>query len=412
MDGQARVLVFFRGQIDAVRLARAVRLTLEAEPILAHRYVDDPRRPFWQLVDEKDWNEVFSMMECLPSDPRVYDFMVETVDPEQAPQIRVRLFRSMDDMVCIRSNHLILDGGGVIHYTYLLASIYRELEKDPGHRPRACAPQRPGPRQVIKEAGIIPTIGTVLNVRLPGASWGIPRVSDDHSRKTFLVRWLGAEDVTMIQAYAREREVTINDVLLTAFCRSLFTILDPPQGKKLMVEVPLNLRRHLPDVHASISDLSAVYLLAIHRQEKESFEDTLRRVHFMVDNRKKCRTELAEMLLLELLLLPGPSFLKRLMEMVGFRTAHPALSNLGVIDDQKVDFGNIAVKDLHLIGPVLYPPNIGLGAYTFRHRICFNLNYVSSAVDPQLMERFFDHFLKELPGSPSSSDPVRIPEDR
>jgi NRPS condensation-like uncharacterized protein len=86
-------------------------------------------------VDEKDWLSVFMMAERSPADPGLFNFMVDPVLPEEAPQVRVGLFRSGDDTMCIRSNHLALDGGGAIHYLALLSSTYRELEKDPLYRP-------------------------------------------------------------------------------------------------------------------------------------------------------------------------------------------------------------------------------------------------------------------------------------
>ncbi|NYT11834.1 MAG: hypothetical protein GKC03_04690 [Methanomassiliicoccales archaeon] len=411
MDGQARILVFFDGHVDEGRLARAARLTIEAEPMLGYRFVDDRWRPYWQLVDEKDWSSFFTMVECLPSDLDLFDFMIEPVLPEKAPQIRVGLFRSDCDILCIRSNHVAIDGGGAIHYLSLLASLYRELEENPHYCPKANTSGRQGPRQVLKQTGLLPAIRALSRIQKPGSGWGISRISDDLSRQTLTIRQIGPERLAIIRSYAREKGVTMNDVLLTAFCRSLFIICDPPLNRRLRVEAPTNLRRYLPEGREKIiSDISAVYFLTIDRRDDESFEETLQRVHQDMDKKKRDRVELAEMLLLELALLPGTFFLRKLKEYTNFKIAHPALSNLGMIDPEAVDFGHVPVKDLQMLGPTLYPPNIGMGVSTFRQTMTLSLSYCDSAIEANIMDRFLNLFLDELPGEHVASDLVGCSE--
>jgi len=406
MDGQARILVYFDGHVDEARLEEAVRLTLVASPWIAYRYVDDGLRPYWQRVDEKDWWPIFHMVVCPPSDPRFYKFIKEPMLPENAPQVKVGLFRWENDVLCIRSNHMALDGGGAVRYLSLLASIYRQLGKDPHHIPERSAAGRPGPLQVLKEVGLLNAIKALPHIDLPGRSWGVPRTGGNDDQGTFTVTQLSPERLSFVREYAKERNVTINDVLLTSFCRALFEICDPPLGERLMIEVPVNLRKHLPRFQADVvSDLSAIYLLNIERLHNETFDQTMDRVHRQVEDKKKNKIELAEMVLLELFMLPGPWLLRTIKGVVGSKTAHPVISNLGVVDPKEVDFGGPEIKDVHFIGPLLYPPNIGMGIYTFRGRLNVSLNYPRSAVDDLTKGRFLDLFLMEVPGpaeTPSS----------
>jgi len=407
MDGQVRILVCFDGHVDEARLEDAVRLTLVASPWLAYRYVDNGLRPYWQRVDERDGWPIFHMVVCPLSDPRFYNFITEPVLPENSPQVKVGLFRWENDVLSIRSNHMALDGGGAVRYLSLLASIYRGLGKDPHHIPERSAVGRPGPLRVLKEMGLLSAIRALPHIGLPGRSWGIPRTGGNDDRGTFTVTQLSPERLNFVREYARKRNVTVNDVLLTSFCRSLFEICDPPWGERLMVEVPVNLRKHLPRFQADvIGDLSAIYLLDIERLESETFVQTLDRVHRQLEDKKKNRVELAEMVLLELLMLPGPWLLRKIKGVVGFKTAHPVISNLGVIDPKDMDFEGPEIKDIHFIGPLLYPPNIGIGIYTFRGRLNVSLSYPRSTVDDLTIGRFLDLFLKEVPG------PAEIPSNR
>lgn len=400
MDGQARLLVYLQGHIDEERMARAVRLTLDAEPMLRYRFVDDARRPHWELVEERDWSMFFRRFDRPTSSEELFAFMTEPVPPERAPQIRVGLFRSEDDTLCIRSNHLTMDGGGAVQYLSLLSLMYRELERTPDHRPLPNPPVRPRPHCVLTGECVLRGIRALPKLRPPGAEWGISPTSDDLSGRAFTIRQIGPERLQGLRSYAREMGVTVNDVLLAAFCRALFTVADPPRYHSLRVEVPTNLRRYLPAEQArSIGDLSAVYFLNIDRRD-EGLEQTVRRVHCEIDRKKRDRSELAGILLLELVLIPGAFALRKLKERSGFRVAHPVLSNLGVIDENKADFGSVPVKDVLPIGPVLYPPNVALGVTTFRQRMTLSINYCDTAVDPRTMDRLLDLILDELPGKP------------
>ncbi|NLT36630.1 MAG: hypothetical protein GXX95_00520 [Methanomassiliicoccus sp.] len=408
MDSQARILVYFHGHVDEGRLEEAVRLTLVACPWLAYRYVDDRHRPCWQRVEEGEWSQFLDMAVCPLTDPRFYQFINEPLLTDSAPQVRVGLFRGEDDVLCIRSNHMALDGGGAVNYLSLLASTYKELGKDTRHSSIKVTADRPGPLQVLREVGVLNAIRALPHIDLPGRPWGVPRTGDDDARGVYTVTQLSPERLNAVREYARVRKVTVNDVLLASFYRSLFEVCAPPAGARLMVEVPVNLRKYLPRSQTDVpSDLSAVYLVNIERVENETYEQTLDRVHRQLSKKKSNRVELAELVLLELFMFPGPWLLKKLKEIVGFKAAHPVLSNLGEVNTRSADFGGPEVKDVHFIGPLLYPPNIGVGIYTFRGRLNVSLNYPCSAVDERTMERFLDLFLKEIPGPaevPSSTE--------
>jgi NRPS condensation-like uncharacterized protein len=398
-DGQGRVLIFFDGRLNETLLERAVKMTLEAEPILTYRFVAHPWRPYWQRVEEKDRASCFKIMECSPSSPELSDFLTEPVSPSHSPQVRVGLFRSDKDILCIRMNHMIMDGGGAIAYLALLSSSYRDLEKDPAHRPTANIDRARSPRQVLRRGGLLTAIKGLPGLQVPGPPWGIPKNSDDRSGRAIMIRKIDPDRSGIIRSYAREKGVSVNDVLLTAFYRSLFIIVDSPRNLPLRIEVPINLRRYLPPGRSAvIGNLSAVYYPTIDRRDNERFEDTLQRVHRAVEVKKKRQEELAEMLFIELVLLPGMFLIKGLAKFVEFEIAHPVLSNLGIIDPEAVNFGMVPVDDVHFLGPVHFPPNVGMGVNTFQQKMTLSLTYCDTAIAPNTMDHLFELFLDELPG--------------
>lgn len=410
-DGQGRTLVYFRGHVDEARLARAVELAMEAEPVLGYRFASEARVPCWQRPDGEEREAPFSIEPVPPSGIERSPFLWAPLSPQRPPQVRVGLFRSRDDVMCVRINHVVMDGGGVIAYLALLSSLYRALEADPHHRPAVNLARARGPREVLRRGGLLPAVRGLGTLRLPGLSWGIEG-GDDRTGRAFMCRHIGPERLQALRAYARGQGATMNDVVLAAFYRALFAVADPPRGRPLRIEVPVNLRRYLPPGgEGFIGNLSGVYFPCIDRRDGEGFEDTLRRVHRAVEGKKRRREELAQMLFIETALLPGMSAVRTLAKATGFEVANPVLSNLGVIDPAVVDFGSAVVEDVRMLGPVHFPPNVGMGVSTFREVMTVSLIYSDTAVSPRTLERLLDAFLAELPGGPEGAPAGSASED-
>lgn len=397
-DGQGRIVIYFQGHLDEKTLAKAVDLSARAEPILTYRFVNDPWRPYWQRTGKAEQECLFTIVESTTSEQGFSDFMSKPLSPFQAPQIRVRLFRSGNDVLCIRLNHMIMDGGGSIAYLSLLSSLYRELEKDPDHLPTINVERMQIPREVLRRGGLVPAIRGLPSIQVPGSTWGIRGEGEDRSGRAFIARTVLPDRLAVIRSYARGRGVTINDVLLTALYRALFILVDPPMGRPLRAEVPINLRRYLPEGKRAIGNVAGIYFVTIDRRVGEDFAGTLQRVHRLLEKKKERQEELAEMLFIELVLFPGMFLIKGLARSTNFQITHPVLSNLGAIDPKVVDFGQVPVEDVHFFGPVQLPPSVGMGASTFRQRLTLSFSYCDTAVRTSTMDRLFDLILDELPG--------------
>ncbi len=81
-----------------------------------------------------------------------------------------------------------------------------------------------------------------------------------------------------LKKQAHARNVTINDLLLTAYLRTLAVIAEAPQ-KTIAVCNSVDLRRYLPDQAISaVSNLSGMNLIKASCAPAESFAATLRKV--------------------------------------------------------------------------------------------------------------------------------------
>jgi NRPS condensation-like uncharacterized protein len=399
---QGCILCFFKGRLDAERLAKAANLTLEAEPLLRYGFVNDRDHPYWKKVEDRDLDECLEVYGG--SDEGMKRFLLEVVDPSRAPQVRLGLFRSERDILCLKVNHIAVDGGGAIQYLYLLAETYRELGRDPAfRRPRGKA-IRPGPRLVLREVGPLEPLKALPRLRIPAPALRIRGCGDDRSSIRIAYRQISPERLMVLRAFAKERGATINDLLVAAFARAAFSLNRTPYGEEYRFEVPVNLRRYLPPSSGmTICNLAAVYFINLDNR-LETYEETLARVRARMEEAKGDGVELAEMMLLELVTIPGPFIIRNIMGRGQLATTRPTITNLGVVDEQKADFG-VDLEEVRDLAPPIFPPNYMISALTYRQRMSFSLVFYPSAVPDGHMERFLDAFMDELPGKEMRSEP-------
>ncbi|GAG78325.1 unnamed protein product, partial [marine sediment metagenome] len=58
--------------------------------------------------------------------------------------------------------------------------------------------------------------------------------------------------------------------------------------------------------------------------------------------------------------------------------SHPFLSNLGIIDEQQLDFGDAEVTDAFVLSLVDYPPHFMLAVSTYRGTMTFTVGFCNA----------------------------------
>jgi NRPS condensation-like uncharacterized protein len=400
--GQGCVLVFFAGKVDAERMRRAAELSLTAEPHLRYAFVNDGSRPYWSFVEEAELEPVLEVHQT--GGEALKRFLTAQGDPGKPPQVRLGLFQAERDILCLRVNHIAVDGGGAVQYLYLLAQIYREIAKDPAYCPPPGDAARPGPRKVLKAVGPLPPLKALTHMRIPAPALVMEEVGTDRSELCILYRQIGRERMALLRAFAKQHGATMNDLLVAAFARAMFSAWEMPEGKEYRLEVPVSLRRHLPpSERRTICNLTAAYFLELDRRE-ESYAETVARTHAGLEKAKKENVELAEMMLLELITIPGTFLMRGIMERGDLSEVRATLSNLGVVDEALLDFG-VEVSEVRDLAPPLFP----LTALTFRERMSFSLVFYPKAVAEGSMEKIMERFLAELPGTELGTEGILFP---
>ena len=401
---QIQAVMVLDGRIDRELLARAVRLTLDAEPIMGCRFVER-LRPYWQRRQDLDHLELVSVAECATesdASDALMEFLTAAGDPRHVPLVRVKVLRADSDTISVKVDHIAADTGGTRDYLYLLCDTYNRLVEDPGYRPLPNAAGDRSLNQVLGRFSLTEKARSLRHGFPPRPAWGFPWKGGGQGDYSFAIRRMPEESFRALEAYGKGHQATINDCLLAAYYRAFFEIAGTPPGTGCTVLVPIDLRRNLPEETAgAICNLSGQLYPVIAMKRGEGFAGTVERVRDAMGVFKAHMPGIGAAIGVAAVVSPGVRVASRFygsMIAAALRSGrcNPYLSNMGRLSPERLDFAGAPVKDAYLVSPLMSPPGFLVGASSFADRLTLTIGYAGAGENRETVERLLDLLEKDL----------------
>lgn len=396
---EINAVVSFDQSLDEDVLKKAVRLSLDAEPVLGCRFIED-EQPYWRRFEEPDEIMWFEFVKSDNKQEAAGRFLKSTF-AHDGQQIKVRLIRSRDkDTLCVKISHACSDAAGLKQYLEILAGIYSKLQENGGFKPMPNQDRR-DQKHYFDAMGVAEPLALFdPYTYFVKPTWAFPHHALEYEEMSISIRRINDEAYDRIKEFAKTQGVTVNTTLATAFVRSLFELVKPPVGEEMAICVTIDLRgTYTSDTNQAVCNMSVSILPKISRIEKESFKGTLKRVSYSIDELKRTRAHILNAVALEVL--GSIDFSKALGQMEGIfqwinktRKSHPILSNMGIINTLK--FGQIIAADAYLVTPTSGAPAFLLGASTYNKTLTLDVSYYRPAHKKEDIEKFMDLMEKEL----------------
>ena len=282
----------FSSHLDIDRLTKALDLTLDAEPVLGCRFVKRWWRPRWERLDAGN-REVLA----LAKDAREYEaFKHASIDPYIGPQFKACLLHAADrDRLLIKVAHEVSDVRGVSQIAKLISSTYSRLAHDPEYRPE---PSINGDRSIWQVFNHIPWHAypiilydyyrlNLLPSLFSGVSVHLPVIDDNDRMLEFVSRVVPEDLLKHIIEYGRQRDGTLNDILVAAFFHAITAVSEWDHKSQLRVCLTVDLRRFKPDGNGGgICNLSGMETVDLGTDLNDDFGYTLKRVSSFMRQRK------------------------------------------------------------------------------------------------------------------------------
>ncbi len=420
-SGYHYVVLFMDGRIDEERLARSVRLTVDAEPLLGCRFVDDWFRPYWERRCDLEEVEFLRLERQWDRQAQLNRFMNEPCDPRYDLQFKVLVLRGETDTICLQLNHMLGDAAAIKDLVYLLASVYNRLGESPSYQPMPNLGSDRSFRAIGGELRWRDRLAIVKNQRWPirelrrsGASWQFPIPDANAEQGNFEILTLPPERGQKIIRYAQKHQASVNLVLITAFFRALEAVVRPSPDVPLPVIITVDLRRHLAskktDMLCNMS--GAEILFARAAGPKTPFRDILMQFREQFEVFRRQYLGLSSICLIPLVLETFP-VISALYPYVPFGLiksafnlgmSRPGVSgiaaflNVGKVEPDRSRFGDVGVHNAYLSWTISRVPGLlALNAAYFRNAININVRYMDNCLLQSTVRSVLVQMERELP---------------
>jgi NRPS condensation-like uncharacterized protein len=408
-DLTIRLELEFDEGLDERRLEKAVDLSLDAEPVLGCRFVDDSYRPYFERL-EAGKRSAFLLAN---SAGEYGTFKSTPIDHRAGPQIRICLWHSPEnDRVLLKVAHQVTDAAGVKDVVAILSDTYRHLSVDPAYRPSPNVQERRSLWRLLRHVRVPAYPRIFLNFAKSMMLMGRPHTVHtlsvpDGPREplTYVTRLIPSDRVSALAEYGRSQNATLNDVFLAASLRGLLNTANWDRRSYLSLTMTIDMRRYFPlgraEAVASYST-SLTHWPDLGTEPGHDFRTTLGKVSKITGYGKTHWIGL-EVLLIPwthlFTIMPHRSAKNRFAEFVRVGVERHVqdhlFTNTGPIDPESATFGK-RPSAAHILPPQAYPPipfDWGLSGYNG------TLTLAAGAYPTQkeAIERFFDAVLKELP---------------
>jgi NRPS condensation-like uncharacterized protein len=397
------VIVSFKNRIDEIRLAKSIRLAMDRQPVLGCRFVENGRRAYWERRADLNTVELNRTVISNNLETDLFEFVTQPNDPCSHPLVQARVFRSAaGDTLCLKINHVAADGRGTKEIAYLVADTYTHLEADPNYIPEPGKFGQRSQMEIFRAAGLKNLMKyRPRTLSLPAMHFNLPFAGVEPTGQSFAIRQVAPQEFRALKQYAREHNATVNDLVLTALYRGMFTHGNPPENVPLPVQVSIDLRHFLPQgKEQPICNLSGALFPAIEFKPGETFEQTLADVIIKMGRWKASQPGLTGAMLIELAMAQGFAAAKaaigRMTAVRSNRVTPLLLSNFGILDVKKLIFGSLEIQQAFVLGPIMFGHGLMLTASTYADQMTLAMGYCQGNIEKNLVEALIEQIWQEM----------------
>jgi NRPS condensation-like uncharacterized protein len=400
-DHQLHSLFLFDRSLDLDLIRRAISVSIEAIPILGCRYVQGAD-PHWESTNPKEFDRALSVVQTQAD---LEQFIASPVDESLGPQLRVCAYAGQSFALAFKMNHMVCDAAGFKEYLYLLCETYTALMQNREHRPARVDGDR-SLDCVLRRFSLSDKLKSIFlqsehnnlsgEIRFPLSEGG-------QEQPFILTSALRPALVPALKGIGKRHGATLNDVILTAFYRSLFKQLSLSPGSVLQLPVMVDMRRSLDRAErfSALTNLSSRVNTELEYRLGETFAATLARVKATMDERKGSHPGIDSFVQLALLYRVFGGRLARYLVQRKLNNPYLCMTNIGILDEERLQFGGVRPQTAWMCGSIKYKPYVQLAVSTYAGAMTLSVSLAGNAGDRSRMQALLDMASEELSAAAS-----------
>ncbi len=400
-DRMVHCVLYYDAPIDINVLKQVLIWTTEKVPILHSSFHGNIVEPYWEEEKYAIDDILTVKLDSQDMEKDINDLIYQSIPVESNVQFKFGVFSQNGKWaMAMIVNHMCFDGGDFKYFIKKLAENYNKLLK--------------GDRGLTIKQGSR-SYDAVYSKLTPEESEvakklykNISAVKDEHK---FPFSPSEAGDATMInrrkvpadifnqfKTIGKKMDVTINDLMLTFYIRALYQIGMYEPDQSLAIPCMVDLRRHIDNAEENTGLTNHTGFMVCNVEKRgETINDTLIEVLRTV---RKSKDDpymgLYSLPLLKLAYAIFPYIISETAIKIGYLNPLIGMSNIGILDDKLLKFGESNAIDGWMTGGVKYKPYMQLALTTMRGEITMTIAIRGNQKDKEIADKFFDYILNNM----------------
>lgn len=248
-DRMVHCVQYYDGLIDPDVLKRVIVFTTEKVPVLHSSFKSNVIDPYWEVEDYKV-GDILTVRESTDLEADINAFICQSIPVESNVQYKMALFnKDGRSVLCMIVNHMCMDGGDFKYFMKKLAENYnklldgeRDLDIKTGSRSYDQVYSKLTPEEEEVARGLYKNISQVKDEHY------FPLTPSSPSDVTRICRRkVGTKLFADFRKIGKALGVTVNDLMLAFYVRSLYEIGMFRDDERLTIPCMVDLRRHIVD---------------------------------------------------------------------------------------------------------------------------------------------------------------------
>lgn len=372
---------------------------LEKSPVLHSSFNDNHVNPYWEVKDY-DIEDVLTVSRPENVKEAIDEFLTQYIPPESDLQIKVAVFfYEGKSALCIVENHMCMDGGDFKYFIKTLCKNYNDyvekgippLDIKQGSRSYDEVYDDFSDGEEEMARNLYKNVCAKDDHQFP-----LTEPSDDD--KSFIARRKISEETFLkIKSTGKKHGATVNDMLVAAYFYALYELGNYCLEDSVTISCAIDLRRHMDTAEdLGLTNHTAFMQCNIPERGRDIFE-TLR---YVVNSANLFKSDRFMGLYGLPLLNLGYSILPHAASegiiKIGYTNPLLAMSNIGILEHEKLALEGHEPFDGFMTGAVKYKPFVLLSATSLRNVITLSMCVKGNDEDKRIVERFFDLFEKSI----------------
>ena len=348
-DRMVHCVQYYDGLIDIPTLKRVLVFTTEKVPVLHSAFRSNVLDPYWEVMDYTV-NDILTVRDSIDLEADINSFICQSIPVESNVQYKMAVFNHDGrSVLCMIVNHMCMDGGDFKYFMKKLAENYNKLldgdhglDIKTGSRSYDEVYSKLTPEEEEVAKGLYKNISQVKDEHYfpltPSSPADVTRICR---------RKVGTKLFSDFRKIGKALGVTVNDLMLAFYVRSLYEIGMFRDDERLTIPCMVDLRRHIVDggLHTGLTNHTGFMQCSTERKG-ETINDTLIEVLRSV---RKSKDDpymgLYSLPLLKLAYSIFPYVISEQAIKIGYLNPLIGMSNIGVMDDRALKMGDANIVD-------------------------------------------------------------------